>query len=408
MFSRSPPGSCKGGAWPGLSAATLARAVTGIDWIIVGFVVLLALYGYTQGFLVGALSLAGFAAGAVIGTRLGPHLLPGGAASPYAPLFGLLGALVAGGVLALGLEGVALSLRSRVRAPGFAVLDGLLGALLTAAVALGICWIAGAVALQTPGARQLRGEIQRSVVLRKLNAALPPSGGVLHALARFDPFPRIRGPRPQLAPPSSALARDPQVRAAAAGVVRVLGDACGLGVQGSGWIAGPGVVVTNAHVVAGEDDTTVQLDGDGARLDAQAVYFDAHDDVAVLRVAGLDRSPLPIASSPSAGTAGAVLGFPQNGPFDVEPARLGATQTAISQDAYGRGPISRRITVLRGLVRPGNSGGPMVDGDGRVLTTIFAASVGGRVRGAYGVPNALVRRALRGASGPVDTGPCAP
>src|SRR5687767_14173733 len=133
----------------------------------------MVLYGYGQGFLVGALSLAGFAAGAVLGTRVAPLLLPEGAASPYAPLFGLLGALVAGGVLAMGFEGVALSLRARMRAPGVAFIDGVLGAALIGLVALGIAWISGAVALQTPGARQLRGDIQRSVVLRRLNAAFP-------------------------------------------------------------------------------------------------------------------------------------------------------------------------------------------------------------------------------------------
>src|SRR6476659_9911386 len=114
--------------------------MTALDWVIVGFTVLMAVYGYAQGFLVGAVSLAGFAAGAFVGTRLGPQLLPEGSASPYAPLFGLIGALVAGGILAAGLEGVALAVRRRVQAPGLDVVDGALGALLTACVALGIAW----------------------------------------------------------------------------------------------------------------------------------------------------------------------------------------------------------------------------------------------------------------------------
>src|SRR5215211_894218 len=102
------------------------------------------------------------------------------------------------------------------------------------------------VALQTPGARELREPIQRSAILRKLNTVLPPSGPILQALARFDPFPAIQGPSANVAPPNAAIARDPQVRAAARSVVRVLGTACGLGVQGSGWVAGDGLVVTNA------------------------------------------------------------------------------------------------------------------------------------------------------------------
>jgi S1-C subfamily serine protease len=381
--------------------------MTGIDWIIVGFTLLLAIYGYTQGFLVGILSLAGFAGGAVLGTRLGPQLLPGGATSPYAPLFGLLGALFAGGILALGLEGVALSLRNRLRLPALATLDGLLGAALTGCVALGVCWIVGAVALQTPGARALRPQFRTSIVLRELNRVLPPSGPILNALARFDPLPRVSGPRPQLARPAPAIAHDPEVRAASASVVRILGTACGLGMEGSGWVAAPGLVVTNAHVVAGEESTTVQLDGDGIKLDAQAVHFDPRNDLAVLRVSGLDRRGLRLASAAASGTAGAVLGFPKNGPYDVEPARLGPTLPTISQDAYGRGPIRRQVTVLRADVREGNSGGPVVDGGGRVLTTVFAATAAARSRGGYGVPNPVVRSALRDSSRPVTTGPCA-
>ncbi|HEY8866931.1 MAG TPA: CvpA family protein, partial [Solirubrobacteraceae bacterium] len=167
--------------------------MTGLDWVIVAVVGLFAVYGYAQGFLVGALSLAGFAAGAFIGTRFGPRLLANGSQSPYAPLFGLLGALIAGGVLATGLEGVALSVRRRLRVPAMALVDGVLGALLTATVALGIAWIGGAVALQTPGAHSLRVAIQRSAILQRLNSALPPSGPILNALARVDPFPKING-----------------------------------------------------------------------------------------------------------------------------------------------------------------------------------------------------------------------
>jgi S1-C subfamily serine protease len=386
--------------------------MTGIDWLIVAFTALMALYGYGQGFLVGALSLGGFVTGAIVGTRVGPMLLSEGAASPYAPLFGLFGALAVGGMLALGLEGVAHAMRGRLtrwgtKRRGLAALDGLLGAGLIAVVGLGISWVVGAIALQTPAARQLRDDIQRSQVLRRLNAALPPSGPILNALARFDPFPRVQGPSPSGSRPDAAIASDPQVRGAGEGVVRILGTACGLGVQGSGWVAGPTTVVTNAHVVAGVRDAVVTVEGEGDRLEAQAVHFDPRNDLAVLRVGGLPGRPLTLAADPSPGTSGAVLGFPGNGDYDVSPARLGRTVTALSQDAYGRGPLSRRITVLRGRVREGNSGGPMVDGSGRVVTTVFAATVGARTAGGYGVPNAVVRRALRSADGPTGTGPCA-
>jgi hypothetical protein len=380
--------------------------VTALDWIIVAFTVLMAVWGYAQGLIVGALSLAGFAGGAFLGSRLGPLLLEEGSESPYAPVFALLGALLLGGILASGLEVLGFHLRHRI-GDRLGVLDGAAGAVLVACVGLGLVWIAGAVALQTPGARELREPIQRSAILRELNEHLPPSGPILQALARFDPFPEIEGPRPNVAPPDSRIARDPQVRRAGRSVVRVLGTACGLGVQGSGWVARDGVVVTNAHVVAGQDDTTVQLQGEGDRLDADAIWFDARNDLALLRVPGASGTPrLAVHGDAPGGTSAAILGFPEDGPYDVQPGRLGETQTVVTQDAYGRGPVRRSITSLRGLVRSGNSGGPMVDGAGRVVTTIFAATVSDDGRSGFGVPDQVVSDALGRASEPVDTGPC--
>src|SRR3954452_8193907 len=381
--------------------------MTALDWIIVGFTALMALWGYSQGLVVGALSLAGFLGGAFLGARVGPLILEDGAKLPYAPVFALAGAFLIGASLATGLELLGFRLRRRL-GPRLGVLDGVGGAALIASAGLVLCWIAGSVALQTPGARGLRTAIQRSEIMRALNDTLPPSGPLLNALARFDPFPQIAGPNPGVAPPNSKTARDPQVRAAGQSVVRVLGTACGLGVEGSGWVAPGGIVVTNAHVVAGETDTSVQLRGVGAHLDAQPVWFDPRNDVALLRVPAL-RSVTPLRQNVNArpGTAGAILGFPENGPCDVEPARLGRTQTVTTEDAYGRGPIQRRITSLRGLVRSGNSGGPVVDGDGHVVTTIFAATVGNREREGFGVPDTVVRSALARAKGAVGTGACA-
>jgi len=366
----------------------------------------MAFWGYAQGLIVGALSLAGFAGGALLGARVAPLLLDEGARSPYAPLVTLICAAVLGGIFASGLEVLGFHLRRRI-GDRIGILDGAGGAVLLACLGLGFAWIAGAVALQTPGARELRRDVQESEILQRLNAALPPSGPILNALARFDPLPEISGPSPRVRPPDSAIARDPQVRAAADSVVRVLGTACGLGVQGSGWIAGDGVIVTNAHVVAGQDDTTVQIEGEGARHDADVVWFDVTNDVAVLRSSGVAGTPaLEMNEGASAGTSAAILGFPENGPYDVQPGRLGVTATATTQDAYGRGPVRRRITTLRGLVRHGNSGGPMVDGSGRVVTTIFASAQSGSAKEGFGVPDSLARDALGKAQGPVDTGPC--
>jgi S1-C subfamily serine protease len=185
--------------------------------------------------------------------------------------------------------------------------------------------------------------------------------------------------------------------------VRVLGTACGLGVEGSGWVGAPGLVVTNAHVIAGEDDTTVTTQ-DGASLDATPVHYDPENDLAVLRI-GADLAALRIAPDPQSGTAGAVLGYPENGPYAAAPARLGETRDAIGEDSYGRGPVRRPIVSLRGSVRSGNSGGPLVDNRGRVLGTVFAATTSGPP-GGFAIPNEIARSALRETTVTVDTGPC--
>jgi S1-C subfamily serine protease len=382
--------------------------MTQLDWIIVAFAALLASFGFRRGFIVGVLSFGGFALGAFLGTRLGPLLLPQGSSSPYAPAFGLIGALLAGAILASGLEGLGLRLRRFLIVPGMGLLDGLLGAALGVALGLGIVWMLAAVAAQTPGQEKLRGDIQRSAILRELNVLLPPSGPILNALARLDPLPQVAGPAPDVAPPQPAVARSPGVGIASRSVVRVLGTACGLAIEGSGWVVAPGVVVTNAHVVAGEQDTTVEVGGHSPSLPARPVAFDPTNDIALLRVPDLNVPSLSLLPDPPSGRAGAILGYPENGPFDVRPGRIGRTQTVLTDNAYGQGPVSRLLTPLRGLVRPGNSGGPLVDAAGEVLTTVFAGTVGGGVPGGYGVANATVARALsKAGSAPVGTGQCA-
>ena len=385
--------------------------MTQLDWIIVAFAAILAGFGFRRGFIVGVLSFGGFALGAFLGTRLGPLLLPRGSSSPYAPAFGLVGALIAGAILASGLEGLGFKLRRALFLPGLGLLDGLLGAALGAALGLGIVWILAAVAAQTPGQGELRADIQRSAVLRELNQLLPPTGSILNALARLDPLPQLAGPSPDVAAPLPRIAHEPGVRSASRSVVRVLGTACGLAIEGSGWVAQPGIVVTNAHVVAGEQDTTVEPSGHSPGLPVRPIAFDPRNDIAVLRVPDLSAPALSLAQEPASSTAGAILGYPENGPFDVQPGRIGRTQTVITQNAYGQGPVSRLLTPLRGLVRPGNSGGPLVDGAGNVLTTVFASTTGSGPHGGYGVANATVAHELAvadavGLNAQVSTGPC--
>lgn len=386
--------------------------MTLLDWLLVSAIVLSAITGAQRGFVAGVLSLIGFLGGAFAGARLAPLLLSGGSSSPWAPLLGLAGALALGFALSTLLSGIGGVVMDALPLPAFGTVDLVLGAVFGAAVALAVAWIAGAVALQTPGARELREEVRRSTILSALNDALPPSGPILSALARFDPLPSITGPSPDnIEKPSQASLSQPGARRAIDGTVRVLGEACGLGTTGSGWIAAPGIVVTNAHVVAGtESDLLVQLRGEAERREARAVRYDPRQDVAVLRVDGLGGTVLRPVKDPRPGTEGAILGYPLNGPFDARPARIGETQAVLANDAYGRGPVRRRMTAIRGNIRSGNSGGPVVDAQGRVLTTVFASSEGGGAKGGFGLPNDVVADAVergRAAPGSVSTGPCA-
>jgi S1-C subfamily serine protease len=378
--------------------------VTVLDWAIVAFTFALGLWGYRQGLVVGAMTLLGFGVGALAGGRLAPLVLSEGAESPYAPLLGALGALLAGALVAVAVESFALGLRAKwIRRPVLHLADGAGGAALIAAVALGVAWVFGAVALRAPATARLRADVQDSLILSSLNQVLPSSGSVLNALDRVDPAPSVVGPATPVSAPDDSITGDPEVLRAGRSVVRVLGTACGLGVEGSGWAVRPGLIVTNAHVVAGSDDTTVTTP-DGVELDATPVYYEPGNDLALLRV-GADLPALPISADRDSGSDVAILGYPENGPFALEPARLGETRATISEDSYGNGPINRTITALRGVVRSGNSGGPLVDGDGRAVGTVFAATTAG-YRGGFAIPAELVRDALSQASASVDTGAC--
>lgn len=378
--------------------------MTVLDWAILAFTLALALWGYRQGLIVGALTLAGFGIGAFAGSRVAPLLLAKGSHSPYAPLCAALGALLAGALTAVTVESFALGLRERlVRRPFLQAADGAGGAALIASVALGLAWVFGAVLLHAPSTARLRADIQQSLILRSLNDVLPPSGPLLNALDRVDPAPTVLGPAAPVARPDAKIASDPDVLRAGDSVVRVLSTACGLGIEGSGWAVRPETIVTNAHVIAGADDTTVTTQ-DGVELDATPIYYEPRQDLALLRV-GVALSPLPISARRREGEDGAVLGYPENGPYRLSPARIGETRATVSEDSYGNGPIERTIVAMSGSVRSGNSGGPLVDPGGDVVGTVFAATTSGPP-GGFAIPAEQVTEALGRTSEDVDTGPC--
>ena len=375
--------------------------MTAVDWVALGLVLLAALGGAVQGFVWSGLSLAGLLAGAFVGGRLVPVLLTNGSSSQYAPLVALIAAVTFAVALEVVGSTIGSVIRRRERARSVRAVDSAGGVVAGALIGFAVVWVLGAMLLQLPGQADLRRAVQRSYVLQRLNEIVPPRS-LLNALARIDPFPSFAGPPVPTQPPDPAVLRKPGVRAAAPSVVRVLGTACGLGVEGSGWVAADGLVVTAAHVVAGESDTEV-VPSSGGALRAEAVVFDPHDDVAVLRVDGLLAPPLRI-KDPVPGTAIAIVGYPLNGPLQASAGRIGETATVLAQDAYGNGPTRRVVTSLGGTIQHGNSGGPAVDASGAVQATVFSARASGG--GGYGVPASIVRRDLARAGRPVSTGPC--
>ena len=377
-----------------------------LDLLIVLFVFLIVLRGARTGFLAGVFSLVGVVLGASLGSRVAPSLMPDG----QSPIFGvgitlasILAFAVLGEVLARALGG---SLRARLSNPTSEVLDGFGGAALGLALALVLVWAIGVVALQSLPLPGVHPAVEESRILQVLNKRMP-SGLLTQAVAELNPLPQIQGPAVDVATPDKSIAGDPEVVSASSRTVRVSGIACGYGVEGSGWVAAPDLVVTNAHVVAGQVVTRVQPGGAGPPYRAEVVLFDERNDVAILRVDNLGLSPLPLAV-PEPGGAAAVLGFPQNGPLAIRPARTGATRRVISGDAYNRGPVERNVTSFRVYVRPGNSGGPAVNGDGEVIATIFASRADSSHSG-YGIPSQIVQRRLEVAARrnePVNTGGC--
>ena len=390
-------------------------SVTGLDWVLVVVLLLAAAGGTTQGFLASALGFVGFMGGALLGARVGPLLVDGGADGPDGPLAAVVGAAVLGVVLGVGLQRVGDLLRGRLEASdggGRRVgrgIDAVLGAAFTGALVVLALWFVSAMVLQTPGVpSSWRTEVRRSAVLKELRQALPPADVALALLSRFDPLPGFAGPRAAVDAPDASITRMPGVAAGRRGVVRVEGSACGVGVVGTGWVARPGIVVTNQHVIAGEGDTQVIPEEGGERYDARAVYADRAQDVAILAAPGLEAEALRMVRDPDSGTSAAILGYPLAGPFKARAGRIATAQTVNGEDSYGNGPIRRRVLPFRGLVQQGNSGGPLVDRRGRVVGTVFASASGDGQRRGFAIPNDVVRDALESVDPDVEvsTGPC--
>jgi len=376
-----------------------------VDWIAIAIVLFAAFGGFRRGLVLSAFSFIGLAVGAYLGSRIAPHLLHGGSESTWAPIAALVGAVLGAVLLQFGALAAGSFVRGGLRLTPLRLLDSAGGLLFGAALGLAIVWVAASVALLSPVQTGLRREVQRSEIVKQLNSALPPRT-LLNLLARVDPFPSIVGPTAPSLPPGKGIAHDRSTSEAATRVVKVKGTACGVGIEGSGWFAGRDLVVTAAHVVAGEQDTIVQVPGEIGWRVVDVVALDVHNDIAVLRVPRADEKPLPLAD-PRSGAAVAIVGYPLDQGLTAVPGRIGHTATVLTRDALGRGPVGRTITAVAGRVEHGDSGGPAIDANGAVESTIFAARIGSA--SGYGVPSSIVRSDLsRAGTTRVDTGACAP
>lgn len=392
-----------------------------IDIILLLLMAAYTVSGYRQGFLISASSLVGFLGCGALGMWLLPDILGGWLQGPSDLRSSLI---LVGGVLicaALG-QGVfgalGARLKNRVRFAPAHMVDAALGAVASLVAICLLTWfVAGAVrGVAGPVSRQ----IGRSHIVAALDDVIPSRAAELftgfRSLLDRGGFPKVfesLGPERILPidPPDGAVAQSKAVRDAARSIVKVTGIArsCSRSQEGSGWVVAPEKVVTNAHVVAGERSQVVRIGGTGTAYDAHVVLFDPKRDIAVLDVPGLPAPPLKLGPDVGRGTSAVVAGFPENGPYTVGAARVRQVIEATGNDIYDRPGIERQVYSLYARVRPGNSGGPLLGTDGKVIGIVFATSLDDPNTG-YALTMheaAPILEQAPGANTPVRTGGCA-
>ena len=387
-----------------------------LDWFLVVVVLAYAVSGYWQGFISGAFATAGLLLGGLLGVLIAPRLLGDAAPALWVSLAALFVVLVCASFGQALLQFAGSRIRDTITWQPVRALDAVGGAALSAVAVLVVSWALG-VAVSGAKLPWVSDQVRESAVLKRVDDMMPARA--VSALDSFNDvvgssfFPRYLEPFAperiiEVGPPPGKIARDPDVRRAAASVVKIRGEnSCNRGVEGTGFLYSPDRIMTNAHVVAGVDDPNVVV-GD-TEVPATVVHYDDDLDVAVLAVEDVGRPFLRFDFDGQERDPGAVLGYPQDGPYDVQSARIRSEQRLRSPDIYGQGTVVREVFSLRALVRPGNSGGPLVSDDGEVLGVIFAASVTDDETG-YALTAEQVREsAARGklSADEVDTGRCA-
>jgi S1-C subfamily serine protease len=356
-----------------------------------GIIIIAALaYGFTgfrNGAIVGVLSLLGFFSGAILGAQLagplGTHLAHGRAQVPVAIICVLFLAIV-GQLLGTWIGG---QLKARfVRNTGKQV-DAGVGSVLGVVSVLLVAWMV-AVPLASSPYPNLAAEASGSSIVRGVNDVMPNSMRSLYSQLRTyldqSGFPPVFGDLPSttivnVPPPPKSLPADVRrhVQTAERSTFKIYGQApsCGRGIEGSGFVISRHHIMTNAHVVAGTDQVSVKV-GAGQEVPATVVLYDPQRDVAVLNVPDLKARRLQFAGKPAGtGDSAVVLGYPEDGPLNVQPARVRTRATVSGADIYGHGGVRREVYSIRALVRSGNSGGPLLADDGTVLGVVFATDL---------------------------------
>lgn len=385
-----------------------------VDLLLVVITVAWALHGVWLGAAIQVLSFTGVIGGLALGSALAPAAARL-TSDQVVRLFISLAVVFLTAALLGGIgRQIGVRLWGALRSLRLAKLDAAGGAVVAAIAALLSSWLVASMFATAP-LRELAAPIHDSVILHTIDEVMPPAPSVfarVQALIGLENLPpAFAGLEPQptgpLPAPSEPVARA-ALAAAGGSTVKISGTGCGGIAEGSGFVAAPGLVITNAHVVAGIDQPNVILGG--RRSQATPVLFDPQLDVAVLRVSGLTASPLPLLRSEvGRGETGAVIGYPAGRPLDAEPAVVLRQLEAVGRDIYAQGLARRPVYQLRTRILPGNSGGPAVNETGTVFGVVFSRSAAHDEIG-YALTSGAVAPVLdraRDRQARVDTGPCA-
>jgi S1-C subfamily serine protease len=358
-----------------------------LDLILIALAAAFAVAGYRQGFIIGVLSFVGFTGGAIIGIYIAPGVamaltktqnLQAVIAIVTVFLTALVGMLIAS---ALGVL-----LRSRVRTRPSTVLDSIGGAIVNVVAVMVLAWLIGSLVAYAPPFPAIARQVNGSILLRAVDRLMPksavPEFSALRRLLTTEPYVQVFGALGaetalDVKKPDPAVLHSPGLAMDRDSVVKIEGEApsCSRTIEGSGFVIGPDRVVTNAHVVAGITDGPEVFTRFQAVYPARVVLFDPKRDIAVLYVPGLDLPALHFARSAKFGASAIVAGYPLDRPFTAVPARVGRFEVANGPDIYDTTRVSRGIYPIRAVVRPGNSGGPLIAPGGRVYGMVFAAAV---------------------------------